>query len=183
MMRCAMWLIVCCLAIIQDATSPAMAEPARAEKQLAVRPDAEIPLQQSLSVGRAVEIPDSKTTLILIRTSLVALHQAIVTGNFTLLRDLGSPTFRQANTAAALSAALAAFIRSNVDLSEVVVMSPKLDAEPELTTLGELKLIGSFPTAMPVAFQLLYQESGGRWVLHGMSVAVVENVARVPERK
>lgn len=181
-MRFAIFIMTCCLTIAQGAALPTRADPVSAAKRYAAQPDLRIIPQQFPAVGKSVDLPDSKTVLILIRTSLVALHQAIVTGNFTVLRDLGSPTFQHANTAATLSAALGAFTRSNVDLSEVVVMSPKLDAAPELTSLGELKLVGSFPTAKPVAFHLLYQDSGGRWRLHGMSVAVVDKVARVPER-
>jgi hypothetical protein len=40
--------------------------------------------------------------LILIRQTLLALDQANKTGNYTVLRDLGSPDF-QANTAAGLA--------------------------------------------------------------------------------
>jgi hypothetical protein len=45
---------------------------------------------------------DRNGVLILIRQTLLALDQANKTGNYTVLRDLGSPDF-QANTAAGLA--------------------------------------------------------------------------------
>ena len=45
---------------------------------------------------------DRNGVLILIRTALLALDQANKTGNYTVLRDLGSPDF-QVNTAARLA--------------------------------------------------------------------------------
>ena len=43
----------------------------------------------------------------LIRSSLLALHHANVTGNYTVLRDLSAPSFRSRNTAADLSGSFA----------------------------------------------------------------------------
>ena len=50
------------------------------------------------SAPRPAQI-DRNGVLILIRQSLLALDQANKTGNYTVLRDLGSPAF-QANSAA-----------------------------------------------------------------------------------
>ena len=50
---------------------------------------------------------------ILVRTTLVALNNANLTGNYTVLRDLGAPGFRAANTAARLGALFARARRSH----------------------------------------------------------------------
>jgi hypothetical protein len=44
-------------------------------------------------------VPTDDVLLILIRSSLIALNQANVTGNYSVLRDIGAPDFKQANGA------------------------------------------------------------------------------------
>src|SRR5882724_9070208 len=61
---------------------------------------------------------DRNGVLILIRSTLLALDQANKTGNYTVLRDLGSPDF-QANSAAQLAEIFVQQRRDNVDLSGV----------------------------------------------------------------
>lgn len=46
--------------------------------------------------------PDGPGVVILVRATLSALNDANRTGNYTVLRDLGAPGFRQANSAARL---------------------------------------------------------------------------------
>src|SRR5260370_41148825 len=64
---------------------------------------------------------DRNGVLILIRSTLLALDQANKTGNYTVLRDLGSPGF-QTNTAARLAEIFASQRKDNIDLSGVVVL-------------------------------------------------------------
>ena len=47
-------------------------------------------------------VPAPNTLTILIKNTLAALNHANLTGNYTVLRDLGAPGFSQANTAARL---------------------------------------------------------------------------------
>ena len=69
--------------------------------------------------------------LILIRETLLALDQASKTGNYTILRDLGSPDF-QANSAARLAEIFAQQRHDNVDLSGVAVIDPQLTLLPQI---------------------------------------------------
>src|SRR2546429_4997849 len=66
---------------------------------------------------------DRNGVLILIRSALLALDQANKTGNYTVLRDLGSPDF-QANSAARLAEIFAQQRRDNIDLSGVAGVHP-----------------------------------------------------------
>ena len=50
-----------------------------------------------------VMMPDAEKIVLLLRTSILTLNDALQTGNFTVLRDMGAPGFRDANTAARLS--------------------------------------------------------------------------------
>jgi hypothetical protein len=65
---------------------------------------------------------DRNGVLMLIRSSLLALDQANKTGNYTVLRDLGSPGFQAGNTAARLSEIFAQQRNEKLDLSGVAVM-------------------------------------------------------------
>ena len=56
------------------------------------------PVQQ-----QTVTQSNAELVVTLIRTSLVAVQQASATGNFTVLRDLGAPDFRERNSAADLA--------------------------------------------------------------------------------
>ena len=51
-------------------------------------------------------MPDAEKIVLLLRTTLITLNDALQTGNFTVLRDMGAPGFRDANTAARLGAVL-----------------------------------------------------------------------------
>jgi hypothetical protein len=51
-----------------------------------------------------VPVPDTARAEYMIKTTLVALNHANLTGNYTVLRDLGSPRFRAGNDAARLAA-------------------------------------------------------------------------------
>jgi hypothetical protein len=48
-------------------------------------------------------VPDDLKLIILIRTSLIALNRANLTGNYSVLRDMAAPGFQQANNAAQLA--------------------------------------------------------------------------------
>jgi hypothetical protein len=89
---------------------------------------------------------DRNGVMILIRETLLALDQANKTGNYTVLRDLGSPAF-QANTAARLGEIFASERRDNLDLSGVAVLDPQLSLLPQIEASGLLHMSGVFPSA------------------------------------
>jgi hypothetical protein len=74
---------------------------------------------------------DRNGVLMLIRSALLALDQANKTGNYTVLRDLGSPGFR-ANSAAQPADIFAQQRRDNIDLSGVAVLEPQLTELPQI---------------------------------------------------
>jgi len=126
---------------------------------------------------------DRNGVLILIRESLLALDQANKTGNYTVLRDLGSPAF-QANTAARLSEIFAKQRNDNIDLSGVAVIDPQLTLLPQIEASGLLHMSGFFPSVpTQVNFDLAYAAVNGQWRLFGISVALgrTEPVAPPPE--
>lgn len=119
-----------------------------------------------------VVMPDAEKIVLLLRTSLLTLNDAIQTGNFTVLRDMGAPGFREANTAAKLSGAFSDLASRGVDLSVVSVLAPQLTEAPTLDQdKGMLLLEGYFPSRpVQINFEVFYEAVDGRWRLFGLSV-------------
>jgi hypothetical protein len=136
--------------------------------------------QQQPSAPKPAQI-DRNGVLILIRSTLLALDQANKTGNYTVLRDLGSPDF-QANSAAQLAEIFVQQRRDNVDLSGVAVIEPQLTLLPQIEANGMMHMAGSFPSVpTQVNFELLYAPVGGRWRLFGLSVSFGQAAPAAPQ--
>src|SRR5215471_369947 len=80
---------------------------------------------------------DRNGVLILIRSTLLALDHANKSGNYTVLRDLGSPGF-QVNSDARLAEIFAAQRKDNLDLAGVAVLEPQLTLLPQIEANGML---------------------------------------------
>lgn len=117
---------------------------------------------------------DRASTLILVRAPLVALDHAGKTGNYTVLRDLGGPTFRQ-NTAARLGELFAGLRQDHVDLSVVLALEPLILSGPLIDAAGRLQIAGVFPSnPRQLNFAIAYESAEGLWRLYGLSVSAVE---------
>ncbi len=107
----------------------------------------------------------------MIQTSVVALSQANLTGNFSVLHALGAPSFQKANTPAKLAEIFKNLRQQNIDLTPVILFSPILLREPVINAQGMLHLVGYYKTApQQVHFELLFQPVSGQWRLFGISV-------------
>ncbi|MEZ5875162.1 MAG: hypothetical protein R3D30_10155 [Hyphomicrobiales bacterium] len=132
--------------------------------------------QKSVEVAVAqpqtVAMPDAEKIVLLLRNSLVTLNNAVQSGNFTVLRDVAAPGFREANSAAKLAQIFANLSAQKVDLAAVAVIAPKLTQSPQLDQAkGMLHLQGYFPgQPVQINFELLYQAVNGQWRLFGISV-------------
>jgi len=117
-------------------------------------------------------MPDAEKIVLLLRSTLLTLNDAIQTGNFTVLRDVGAPGFREANSPARLSQAFSNLASQGVDLSAVTVVAPQLAEAPALDQQkGMLHLKGYFPgQPVQINFEVLYQAVDGWWRLFGLSV-------------
>jgi len=107
----------------------------------------------------------------LIRTTLVALSQANKTGNYTVLRDLGSPGFQAVNSAARLGEIFGELRRRKLDFSPVVFFNPKLVRKPVLDEAGRLRLTGFIETRPErINFDMLFENVREEWRLFGLAV-------------
>lgn len=147
---------------------PAPARPA-ATVQPPARPAA---LQQS-------QIPQAAGLIVLIKSSLIALNQANLTGNYQVLYALGSDTLRRTTNPQNLAQSFAAFRQRGVDLNPVLYLNPQLTRQPTLEQ-GRLHIVGSFPTRpLQITFDLWFEPSQGQWKLVQLNANLVP-VAQTP---
>jgi hypothetical protein len=113
---------------------------------------------------------DADIVLTLVRSVMLALHHANVTGNYTVLRDISAPSFRDKNSAADLSLIFAPVRDAKIDLSRSGVLDPHITK----ATLNEQKmlyLVGALETKpLPVGFEMLFEPLNGNWQLFGIAV-------------
>jgi hypothetical protein len=113
----------------------------------------------------------------LIRTTLVALQQANVTGNYTVLRDLGSGSFRTINNPVRLGGIYGKLRESNIDLSPVVLLDPLLTKPPVIDANQVLIIEGYFPTLpLSIIFKMGFRFEFGNWRLLSLSVGAQEGM-------
>ncbi len=119
-------------------------------------------------------IPPPDVMAIMIQTVVVALSQANLTGNFTVLHALGARGFQQSNPPEKLAEIFKNLRDKKIDLTPVILFSPALQREPVINEQGMLHLVGYYKTApQQVHFDLLFQPAAGKWQLFGISVRTV----------
>ena len=119
------------------------------------------------------------TAIILARTTIVALNHANRTGNYAVFRDLGSPSFSSANTPAKLAVLFSEIRDQDLDMSPVVLIDPQFTIGPAIDQAGRLRMAGFFPTQpIRISFDMLFENSGNKWKLFGISIKPVELTAQ-----
>lgn len=131
------------------------------------RPDQARPDQSKPDQPR----PDPFKLNMLIRGSVIALNQANQTGNYSVLRDLAAPAFREANNAARLAEIFAPLRARALDFSPVFFMNPVLIREPEFDRTGVIHVVGYFPSRpQQVIFDMSFQPINGGWKIINLAV-------------
>lgn len=124
---------------------------------------------------------DRNGVLILLRSTILALDHANKTGNYTVLRDLGSASFRVHN-AAQLAETFAPHRRDRLDLSGVSVLEPQLSAAPTIGADGLMRLEGLFPSVpSQVNFSLVFAPEDRIWRLAGISLRLSPSGPEAPD--
>jgi hypothetical protein len=124
---------------------------------------------------RGAALPDANKSVLLIRTAILTLNDAIQSGNFTVLRDRASPAFQAANTPAKLSANFSSLMNSGLELSAVAIMTPQLSSPPHIDPASKrLRLKGIFPgQPVGIGFDLLFEPVANVWRIFGIAVSPV----------
>lgn len=119
----------------------------------------------------AGKVPEPARLVTLIRSTVIALNQANLTGNYSVLRDIGAPGFSEANDLVELAAIFNELRRRGLDLSPVAVIDPKLFKDAAIDKDGYLRLTGFFPSRPEqVNFDLAYKLTDDRWRLFGIGL-------------
>jgi len=161
---------VAVLAAILHVTAPAFAQAPLSQKAPAVKPATSKPAANPAAVRPPV--PPAEKLVLLVRLSLLTLNDALLSGNYTVLRDRAGPSFSRNNTAAQLARIFAKLEEQKLDLSAVATLSPTLTAAEVAGTPPILHIAGFFPgEPMQLSFDVSFEPADGHWRLFGIAVA------------
>jgi hypothetical protein len=125
-------------------------------------------------------VPDPIVINKLVWSAMAALDQANQTGNYSVLRDLGAPSFQTNNSAATLGGIFQAIRNQQVDLGYTLLVAPTYQFPPTVVQSGLLRVRGTFPLRpAAIGFDLLFQNISGQWRIFGIAVAPI--VAQQPQ--
>lgn len=114
---------------------------------------------------------DAQLVAVLVRAHLIALHQANSTGNYTVLRDLGSAEFRDQFSASDLAAIFEPLREERIDIQAAAVLQPEISQAPSLDTKGVMNVRGRFATQpQAIDFAFAFCVENRVWRLCGLSV-------------
>jgi hypothetical protein len=161
--------LVCASVVSTSTLAQSLEESTPQYKGLGTAP--ELAAQENAARRPNSLIPDASELLVLIRTSLLTLNDAMATDNFTVLRDLISPSVRDQNTAGRLAQIFSPLIAQRLNLAAVAILTPKLTEDPSIDAAGRLHVNGFYPGEKArTNFQITFEVVDRRWRLYGLSV-------------
>ena len=161
------------------------AKPAAAPAPSAATPAAAQPAAAPQPAAAAATPPSPEQLVALIRSTVMAVNQANLTGNYSVLRDLGAPGFQQAQTQESLSKNFEGFRKGRIDTGITAAVIPQLTKPPFFDgAAGTMRLTGYYPTNPQVNFDFAFQLIGGRWQHLGIAMGTSPSaVASAPAAK
>lgn len=134
----------------------------------------------STTVTTTSPAPDQLTSLKMLWSAMAAIDHANRTGNYSVLRDLGTSAFQARNNPTNLAAIFTGLREQKVDLSATLVVTPTWDIQPTLIQPGTLRMRGIFPLRpAAIEFDLLFSWEEG-WRLEGIAVQAQSEIADSP---
>jgi len=149
---------------VQEKPAPPKAPPAAPPMQIA--PVANAP-------SDAPPLPSTEQLVSLVRNVLLAVNDANLTGNYTVLRDLSAPDSQALNTPERLEESFRPIRQQGTDFSIVAVATPRFVQLPTFTPQGYLRLNGEFNSSPRITFDIFLQHVAGRWRPYAIGVGVV----------
>lgn len=124
-------------------------------------PPTPVPARQGPQVKATVLTPAELAALI--HNETLAVNQANITGDYTIVHKLAAARFRQQNSPESLAASFAPFRDRRIDLTMTAVIAPQLTATPG-SGAGQIRLEGFYPSE-PVQtwFRFEFVMEDGRW--------------------
>lgn len=121
-------------------------------------------LLASSAAGAEDKVPNAMDQEVLIKTSLLTLNDANVTGNYTILHAKLSKPFRERFSADRLKQSFKEFADKKVDWEAVATMSPISTKESHIDERGALVLRGYFDAGSKhITYALDFIPSEGEW--------------------
>jgi hypothetical protein len=106
---------------------------------------------------------DARRIVLLIRSTFATVHQANISGNYSVFRDLAAPSLRASMSLVRLGDYFKPLREANADLSRALLTMPKFRKPPRILKGKFLVLHGFFPGENRIDFNLTYQRVKGRW--------------------
>lgn len=152
--------------------APAQLKPAAENKPAeAAKGPAKAAIGAPSAASDGAKVPDGTKLNLMIRTAVIAVNQANKTGNYSVLRDLATPSFQIANNPAQLAEIFADLRKRNLDLSPVLFYQPKFASRPAQLANGMLRVTGHFPSRpQQVHFDLVFEQIQGDWRLFRVGI-------------
>lgn len=112
------------------------------------------------------KVPSDRVLETLVKTSLLTLNDANVTGNYSVLHAKLSKPFRQQFSPEKLQETFKEFSQGNADFDIIAALKPAYVPSPVVDGDGKLVVKGGFPTEPSrLLFELEFIPSDGEWKL------------------
>ena len=120
-------------------------------------------------------------TVQLVGLIIMALQHANQTGNYSVLRDLGTPLFRERFDQAQLTAVFYNLRSRGVNFTPILFLPANLTKQPEMTEGNELHVVGDFQTQpLRIQYDLLFLQIDGVWRIRAVDAVPVQAAATAP---
>jgi hypothetical protein len=118
-------------------------------------------------------LPSAEQLISIVRNVLLAVNDANLSGNYTVLRDLSAPDSQGLNTPERLEESFRPIRQQGTDFSIVAVAAPRFVQLPTFTPQGYLRVNGEFDSSPRITFDIFLQHVAGRWRPYAIGVGVV----------
>ncbi len=108
----------------------------------------------------------------MVRAAIIAINQANFTGDYSVLRALGTRELQMRTTPAALAQAFKPLRDQKADLSPVLLLPVEFTELPGVAPDGMMRLAGHFPSRpLQVDFVIVYYPVATYWRIDALSVS------------
>ncbi len=146
--------------------------PAAAHSGLPALQIAQQPVVPTINAPPAVRpVPGQLELSQLIWSTMITVENANRTGNYAVLRQLGSQAFQIGNPPSQLVQVFAGLRATGLDLSTTLLVPPTYTQAPQVVQNGVFRVQGIFQLRpRSVGFDLYYQWEQGRWKIYGIDI-------------
>ena len=128
-------------------------------------------LLAAIAAAAQTKVPSERPLEALVKSALLSLNDANLTGNYTVFHAKLSKPFRQQFTVEKLKDTFREFNEKSIDIDIVSAMQPAFTTPPAVDGDGKLNVKGFFPTdPTRVNFELSFIPSDGEWKLISINV-------------